>query len=210
MPVICFEGASAVGKTVTAENLKARCGAFVVPEVNQLFSRPENEAAEWYFERQIERSIIAQEQSRFHRLVILDGDPFQPLWYAWAYDFVGWRSLDFMERFYQPKIQNNKIDFPDLYFVFSASEVELRKRKANDLSRRRRAFETHLKMIEPQRHYFRAMHTFSPDRVFFLEANSIESNVKFVCERALFSKYGESESKILFGKIIQWLRESKA
>lgn len=125
MPIICFEGASAVGKTTTAENLEAKCGAFVVPEVNLLFERPEDASAEWYFERQVGRWSIAQEQSKTHRLVILDGDPFQPLWYAWANNFVGWQSLDFMKSFYKAKIQNKTIGFPDLYFVFGASEVEL-------------------------------------------------------------------------------------
>src|SRR5215204_5437527 len=101
MSIICFEGASAVGKTTTAKALKDD-GAFVVPEVNQLFNRPENEAFEWYFERQVERWRIAEQQSKIYDLVILDGDPFQPLWYNWAYDFVGWQKLDFMEQFYRP------------------------------------------------------------------------------------------------------------
>lgn len=210
MPVICFEGASAVGKTTTAENLKATGGALVVPEVNQSFSRPENASAEWYFERQVERFAIAQEQSKSHRLVILDGDPFQPLWYAWAYNFVGWQSLDLMERFYGTRIQNQTLCFPDLYFIFCASEDELRKRQANDASRRRRNFETHLKMIQPQRRYFQAMQKFSPNRVFFLEAESIENNVEFVGERVLSLNDSGCESEVLLRRMIQWLRQSKA
>lgn len=211
MPVICFEGASAVGKTTTADSLRAKYGAFVVPEVNLLFDRPEAESAEWYFERQVERLVIAQEQIKFHPLVILDGDPFQPLWYNWAYNFESWQNLDFMEQFYQPKIQNKTIGFPDLYFVFSTNEIELRKRKDGDTSRRRRGFETHLKMIEPQCRYFRAMQSFSPSRVFFLEAKSVKTNIKFVRERiSVFSKHSETESKVLFGRIFQWLRENEA
>jgi hypothetical protein len=87
MPIICFEGASAVGKTTTADCFKTTGGAFVVPEVNLLFERPEDAPPEWYFERQVQRWQIAQEQSSFYRLVILDGDLFQPLWYSWAYNF---------------------------------------------------------------------------------------------------------------------------
>ncbi|HEY8560173.1 MAG TPA: AAA family ATPase [Pyrinomonadaceae bacterium] len=79
MPIICFEGASAVGKTTTSNALRDERGARVVPEVNQLFARPENEPAEWYFERQVERWRIARERSRRGALVVLDGDPFQPL-----------------------------------------------------------------------------------------------------------------------------------
>lgn len=211
MPIICFEGASAVGKTTTAENLKTKCGAFVVPEVNQLFSRPENASAEWYLERQVERFAVAQEQSKSYRLVILDGDPFQPLWYAWAYDFVGWQSLDFMERFYWAKIQNQMLGFPDLYFVFGASQIELRKRKENDSRRQRRNFETHLKIIEPQRRYFQAIQEFSPNRVCFLQAKSVETNVEFILERISdTSKSDESTAEVLFSKAIQWLQTNKS
>ena len=211
MSIICFEGASAVGKTTTADNFKTKYGAFVVPEVNQLFDRPENESAEWYFERQVERWLTAQEQSKFYRLVILDGDPFQPLWYCWAYNFVGWQSLDFVERFYQPRIQNETLGFPDLYFIFSTTEVELRKRKANDVNRQRRGFETHLKTIEPQRRYFQAMQTFSPNQVSFLEAESIENNIEFVRECvSVLSKRGEIGSAVLFDEIIHWLRKNEA
>ncbi|MCC5626120.1 AAA family ATPase [Nostoc sp. CHAB 5715] len=211
MSIICFEGASAVGKTTTANCFKANYGAFVVPEVNQLFNRPEDAPAEWYFERQVERWSIAQEQSKFYHLVILDGDPFQTLWYCWAYDFAGWQSLNFMEQFYKPRIQNKTIGFPDLYFVFSINEVELRKRKASDMSRRRHGFETHLKMIEPQRRYFQAMQAFSPNRVLFLSAVAIETNIEFVRERiSVLSKHDERESEALIDKMIQWLRENEA
>ncbi len=211
MSIICFEGASAIGKTTTANSFKAKYGAFVVPEVNLLFDKTENPSAEWYFERQVERWSIALEQSKTNHLVILDSDLFQPLWYAWAYNFKGWQNLDFMEQFYQPKIQNKTIGFPDLYFVFKTNEVELRKRKIGDTSRRRRGFEAHLRMIEPQRRYFRAMQTFSPNRIFFLEAESIETNIEFVRNRiSALAEHSENESEVLFGKIIEWLRENEA
>jgi hypothetical protein len=125
MSIICFEGASAVGKTTIANCFKTICGAFVVPEVNLLFEKPENPLPEWYFECQIKRWQIAQEQSNSYRLVILDGDPFQPFWYSWAYSFVGWQSLNFIKRFYQPKIQNETLGFPDKYFIFSGQQVNM-------------------------------------------------------------------------------------
>jgi thymidylate kinase len=211
MPIICFEGASAVGKTTTANAYKVSYEAFVVPEVNFLFDRPRNEVPEWYFERQVDRWSIALEQSKIHSLVILDGDPFQPLWYCWAYNYVGWQSLDFMEQFYRPRIRDKIINFPDSYFVFSTNEAELRKRKAGDASRQRRGFETHLKMIKPQLRYFQALQAFSPNRVCFLEAENIEMNVKFVQDRVFdLARNNEIESEALFDRIIQWLRENKA
>lgn len=206
MPIICFEGASAVGKTTTANRLKTIGGAYVVPEVGVLFERPRNESPEWFFERQVERWQIADEQSKSHSLVILDGDPFQPLWYCWAYDFVGWQSLDFIRRFYQPKIQIKTLRFPDRYFIFSADEAELRRRKQSDATRQRRGFETHLRMIEPQRRYFETIQNFSPNRVRFVEAKTIETNIEFIEQNVSDSiNSNESKSEFLFGKMINWL-----
>lgn len=65
-------------------------------------------------------------------------------------------------------------------------------------------------MIEPQRRYFQAMQEFSPNRVFFLEAESIESNVKSVCERVLLLNDGAREPEVLFGRMVQRLRANKA
>ena len=211
MPIICFEGASAVGKTTTADAFKEFDGAFVVPEVNQLFARSEHEPVEWYFERQVERWQIAAKESRNHPLVILDGDPFQPLWYNWAYDFDGWQNLEFMEAFYRSAMQNKLIDFPSAYFIFSTSETELRKRRAGDAFRQRRHFETHLQMIAPQRRYFEAMRALSPTRVLFLEAETVETNVEFIRRNTAGLKSpAEPESEFLLNKMIKWLRENKA
>lgn len=211
MPVICFEGASAVGKTTTSNALNDDGDVFVVPEVNQLFGRSDDEPAEWYFERQIERWQIALAESKKHRLVVLDGDPFQPLWYNWAYDFVGWQNLDFMERFYESAMRSGLIAFPHRYFIFSASEAELRRRRASDATRQRRAFEIHLKMIEPMRRYFEAMQTLSPGQVLFLEAESIESNVEFIYKSISdIGSYKRIKSEFLLSKMIKWLRENSA
>jgi thymidylate kinase len=211
MPIICFEGASAVGKTTTAKSFNSQFGAPFVPEVIQLFKRPDNEPPEWYFERQADRWTLACRQSRTHKLVILDGDPFQPLWYNWAYNYEGWQDLDFSARFYRAAIQNKTIDFPDLYFVFGSDETELRKRKVNDSTRSRRGFEAHLKMIEPQRRYFQAMRAFSPRRVVFLEAETIETNLEFIRARLpVLSGESEEDSEVLLNQMVGWLRENKA
>ena len=206
--IICFEGPSAVGKTTTADAFSADYDAFVVPEVNALFSRPEDEPADWYLERQVERYSIAQENNRANRTVILDGDPFQPLWYGWVYGYVTQQSLDFMEQFYGPKILAGTIAFPDLYIIFDTNKVELRNRKESDTHRQRRNFEKHLKMIEPQQRYFCAMNRFSPGRVQFLEAESIHRNLEFI--RNSFSGtnlYTVKESSVLFENVIEWLEE---
>ncbi|HEY8560174.1 MAG TPA: hypothetical protein VIL74_07345 [Pyrinomonadaceae bacterium] len=116
-----------------------------------------------------------------------------------------------MERFYRPAMQNNLIDFPRRYFVFSAGEAELRKRRAGDAARQRRGFETHLKMIAPMRRYFEAMRNVSPGRAMFLEAETIVSNVEFVCGNVSDLNAPEPlDSLFLLDEMLAWLRENRA
>ena len=209
MRVICFEGPSAVGKTSTASAVAAESGACIVPEVNLLFERPVAESAKWYFERQADRWRLAVAQARTHPLVILDGDPFQPLWYNWAYDFRRCQGLDVMEAFYRPRIAEGALGFPHRYFVFGASIEALRRRKAADESRRRGGFETHLRFIEPQRRYFRAMQSFAPGRVLFVEARTIEGNAQVVTEQSGPLRE-QGRPLALFDFMVGWLRSHRA
>lgn len=209
MPILCFEGPSAVGKTTTASALAAVEGASVIPEVNALFKRPKNEAPEWYFERQVDRYALAANQVRRHSLVVLDGDPFQPLWYNWAYGFAGWQGLDSLEAFYRQRLLHGDISFPDLYIVFSADVEALRERKEADQARRRRGFETHLRFIEPQRRYFEVLRRFSPERVRFLDARDVDQSVRAVAAAAKKAR-AEERPVELFDYLIRWLRAASA
>ncbi len=68
-----------------------------------------------------------------------------------------------------------------------------------------------LKMIEPQRRYFQAMHTFSPSRVCFLEAETTKATVEFVREQISgLVESDRNDSVALFGKMIQWVRKNEA
>jgi hypothetical protein len=205
MMILCFEGPSAVGKSSTASALAAE-GAYVVPEVNALFERPNNESTEWYFERQVDRWQLATKQAEHYQLVVLDGDPFQPLWYNWAYDFIAWQDLKFIETFYRPRLVQGEIGFPDRYIVFGAGVGTLQERKDADGTKRRRKFETHLEFIGPQRRYFETMQRFSPERVRFLESQgTIEESMRAVM--AMTDGDGGEEQPIeLFNNLVQWLR----
>jgi hypothetical protein len=149
------------------------------------------------------------EAARDHRIVVLDGDPFQPLWYNWAHDFVGWQDLDFMEAFYRPRLGRGEMNFPDRYVLFSAGEAALRERKEVDRTRRRRGFEAHLRFIRPQRRYFEVMEGFSPGRVSFLDAQSMDLSVRIT--RAVAQEVEtERQPVALLDYLTDWLRKHPA
>ena len=200
-----------MGKTTTSKALAEQYAAYIIPEVNQLFERPNPEPTHWYFERQVERWTIAQEKLKTHELVVLDGDPFQPLWYNWSFDFVGWQPLEILHDFYREQIAAQTLGFPDGYIVLSIDETELQQRKQNDSTRKRSGFAKHLQLIEPQQRYFQAMNNQAPSFVHLIEATSVEDNVKTIIEALpSFSKPPEHPYSItLFDGLIEWLRRNK-
>jgi hypothetical protein len=208
MSIICLEGPSAVGKTTTATLLAQQVGGAAIPEAAGLFERPLQESVTWYLERQVERWAMARAHDQASRIAILDGDPFQPLWYNWVYDFEGLQSLEVMARFYREQIEAGHIAFPHRYFLLYAGEATLRRRKAADVGRRRGGFERHFRFIEPQRRYFRAMQEACPDLVeFFLETtceDTIDPIVRSVLERPPEST--ASISLALFDDMVPWLQ----
>lgn len=64
---------------------------------------------------------------------------------------------------------------PDIYFVLCATELQLRERRAVDSTRLRRNFEKHLRLVEPQRHYFNELQKHVPNRVRFVDIGSGEN-----------------------------------
>ncbi|WP_020616400.1 hypothetical protein [Paenibacillus daejeonensis] len=212
MTIISIEGASAVGKTTTSSTLAARYGGCHIPEVNTWWKRPEPGYPEWFFERQVDRWRIANEKLSEHRFVVIDIDLFQPFWYNWAFDFTLFdgQSLDFVADFYRKQLLEQKIGFPDHYFLLSTNEIELRKRKNGDTTRGRRGFEMNVKFIEPQRHYFKALNSFIPNLVHFIESVSIENNVKQIAEIIPSRSKDHTYSIELLDFMKNWLGTNKA
>lgn len=184
MSIICIEGASGVGKSTVCDVLEKEHGYKKIPEVNHLFKRPLNPSATWYFEKQVERWDLANELSRDHELVVFDGDPFQPLWYNWIFSNDEIQPLCDVIEFYFSAVEQGRIKFPDRYFILTASELVLRKRKEADTERLRRNFESHLRLIRPQLDYFATLNTSKPNAVSVIESGTVAAIVKHILTSA--------------------------
>jgi len=173
--VICLEGASGIGKSTTSLFLKEHFNFKIVPEVNEMFERPIKESSTWYFEKQVERWRLAENESINGSNVILDGDPMQPIWYNWIFSDLGFQPIQQVFEFYSDAILREEIKFPEKYFILTASETELRKRKECDKNRTRKNFETHLKLISPQLDYFSKMNSLNFGNVEIIQSKDISS-----------------------------------
>ncbi len=207
--IICLEGPSAVGKTTTCSALVEQ-NAYVVPEVNALFERPAQTSADWYLERQVERWEIAQEHSTNGRLVILDGDVFQPLWYNWSFGFAEYQPLDTLSAFYRPCVEAGLIGFPDHYVHLFIDENELRLRKAADQTRSRRGFEPNLRLLQTQPRYFEMLSGLMPGRVHGVEAKSVETNLQCIFKCSAVLPLTAMTPLEIFNNSIEWLQTHKA
>jgi len=205
MPIVCLEGPSAVGKTTTAAALAASGDVYVVAETNVLFARPAEETPTWYLERQVERWTMATLATDHFPLVVLDGDPFQPLWYNAAYGYRGLQSLDVLEGFYRRHVARGTLGFPDRYVLLGASESQLRAQKAGDRTRGRRHFKQHLEFIDLQRRYFEHMERRAPGRVRFVEAARVEARAAAVRDGVRAAPTVPTPLT-LFDALIAWLR----
>lgn len=172
MSIVCLEGASAVGKTTVSKLLEERFGYLRIAEVNELFESSINESSTWYFERQIDRWKLARDESQKGGVAVLDGDLFQPVWYNWIFTNDGLQPLNEVFDFYQCRVQNGDIEFPNKYIVLKAPHSELSARKVSDPTRSRRNFVKHLQLIAPQFEYFQAMRAISLNSVEFLESDN--------------------------------------
>ncbi len=97
------------------------------------------------------------------------GPSHKGLWYNWVYSADGWPGLEIVAPLYRSHLEHGTIAVPDLYVVLTATEAQLRQRKANDSGRRRRRFEKHLRLIEAQRRYFSALQEVAPGRVLIVD-----------------------------------------
>jgi deoxyadenosine/deoxycytidine kinase len=179
--IITLEGPSGVGKTTTARAFCEVRSAVRVPEVNKLFDTTQEDSITWYYERQCDRWHRAVELEKEYDTVILDGDVFQPLWYNWSIQSLPEdertlsevASMESICDFYQFKLSEREVGFPDRYYVLMADEQTLRRRKANDETRIRHNFGAHVKIIEPQKAYWESLQSLSTELLQFIHATSV-------------------------------------
>jgi thymidylate kinase len=207
-PIICLEGASAAGKTTLSRAIADRTGAAVIAEVWALFERPSPEPPLWYLERQVERWRRAVERAGNHSLSILDGDPFQPLWYGWAYGFIEPLTLSTVTSFYHQAIAASALAFPDCYILLAVAEPELRARKQADASRSRRNFAKHLSLLRHQPRYFSAMNIISPALVHVLDASKPVTTLAEIAISVIGRKRRAEDSLTLLDHITEWMRRN--
>jgi hypothetical protein len=184
--IVAIEGAPGVGKSTTAARL-ADAGALVIPEVNLLFARPEGEAASWYYDRQNARWEMAVLAARQCKLVVLDGDPFQPVWFNWAFACEGFEDWRKVLEFYRCRVGKGRIAFPDRYVFLTVDEAVRQERmlareRARGLGEERAQLKTsrYARLVAPQARFFRALAARFPGWVVELEAASLEKNVASV------------------------------
>lgn len=208
MPIVCLEGPSAVGKTTTARLLASQYGAAYIPEVQFLFQRPADASPMWYLERQVERYQIALERSRYHALVIVDGDPFQAVWYNRVYPETN-GSYDEIINFYRTQLEQTTLALPDKYVFFTTTVDELWRRKSSDLGRRRGSFEKHLSLVDFLERYSMQLEQIVPNLVVRHLADSFEGNIRAVLEAAKDLEVG-NDSLEVFDQITSWLLSTTA
>jgi len=167
--IICLEGPTAVGKTTLGAQLVAQYGAAVLPELDTSGAPPIAESAGWFVDRHAEQWRAARDRSAAAAFTVLDCDPLKGLWYNGMHASEGWKGIDVVAPLYRHHIGRGTLHFPELYIVLDATESQLRERRANDPTRRRRGFEKHVPMLSAQRRYFAALAAADPARVVVLD-----------------------------------------
>jgi hypothetical protein len=203
--IICLEGASAAGKTTLSHEIAVRTGAAVIAEVWALFGRPSPEPPLWYLEKQVERWRFALKSAEKHGLAILDGDPFQPLWYGWAYGFIEPHTLSTVTSFYRNAITAGSLAFPDRYILLAVGESELMARRQGDASRSRRNFAKHVSLLRHQPRYFATMNTICPELAYVLDAVAPATTLAEIVISVIRSERNAVDPLRLLEYLADWL-----
>ncbi len=208
--IVSFEAAPATGKTTTSEYLVAHHNAARIPEVNVLHPKhthPDPEPESWYIDRQVERFQAALQASG--DLVILDGNPYQPVWFNWIFPESGfpswWRCIEIFTA------RSQRLVVPDFYvYLHTQSDERFRRmvfRYAKLGLDRERAivkYERDAGLEEARRDFFRALDKAFPGLVLFVEAIDLERTFE------AFRDYRNTPPSVvdLLNAMSSWLAEN--
>lgn len=175
----CIEGPSAVGKTTTCKELTKHFDVFTIPEVirKPVPNLNRYQQAIYYLNKEVQRWELAQEKLKIHELVVLDSDPFKPLWFNWSFNYEDCLALDELELFYRKNLEHQSIGFADGYVLLTTTEQDLRIRKANDPTRERLEFDHLMRINKPRETYYLQINNWFQGYVNKFNAISIEQNV---------------------------------
>lgn len=204
--IICLEGPSAVGKSTVARHLADNHGFLIVPEVNELFRNERRDGDDWYLQRQVDRYALSITAAASGQVVVLDGDPFQPLWYNWVYPEH--EPFGHVAAFYREAIKAGVLAFPDIYAVLQVPIEGLAARKTGDGTRRRRNFERHLQMITPQRRYFEQLGAHGLTKVELMANINVEDTALKITQMVKGTP-AMSESARLLSIAADWLARNR-
>lgn len=205
--ILVLEGPSAVGKTTLALHLADAHGLTMVPELEAGEPPRDADAATWFVERHIARWRVAEEAAE-SRHVVVDGDPFKGLWYGWVYESIGHPGPFAAAAHYRAALLQGLVRFPDVYVVLGATRNRLAHRRDMDITRRRRNFELHLRLVDPQRRYFAAMNAVDASRVVFLDAGDQQSLSESAGALLGACRTAVVDDITLFDAVIDWLRRT--
>jgi len=198
---ICIEGPSAAGKTSLCKLLSKRFN--IIAEVNELFTPQKDSSKFWYHNKQVERYQLSKASDQ---ATLFDGDIFQAIWYSWVYSYpTEFLSSDELQTFYIDKVEKGVIGFPNCYFVITADKEDLKKRKENDSKRKRRNFDKHLLLIEPQKKYFSFIKNHTEIELHFVPNDNLEKTAKPILNIADTLSAKELKHRQILDKIFSWI-----
>lgn len=208
--IICVEGPSAVGKTTLVAALASSMSGQVVPELDTLDAPPRSESAGWFADQSSRRWLEARALAAGTHAVLLDGDPFKGLWYNAVFRNDGWPDPRVTAALYRERMENDSLEWPDLYLALDADETELTKRRAADPTRRRRRFESHLRLLAPLREYFHALAERLPGRVLQLDTTHLSPGPVADKARQLIARsqrHAQTPRAALVEELANWVSE---
>lgn len=169
--IIAVEGPSAAGKTTWCRRYAARhlvgeteAGAFA-----SVLARPATALfAAWQTENE-RRWALAEAQESDSGMAVCDTDPLKLhyIWSLWQAGHAPESEWQYAAGLARVAFESGSLGIADQVLVADLPEGDLRRRRAGDLTRRRRGFELHAALRRPLRSWYEAVAALDPRRVLF-------------------------------------------